>query len=553
MSITSGILQAGEVPGESYYPFSLTMGQEIREVAARDKNCMSKTLPFAAPAFAETKRMTGTAKGVSPEVLGRYEPVIGLEVHVQLLTNTKALCGCANKFGGEPNTHICPACLGLPGALPVLNQRAVEFAVLAATAINCEVREQSVFARKNYFYPDLPKGYQISQFDKQLAEHGWIDVPALDGTGHSITKRIGITRLHMEEDAGKSMHDGFPESATKTYVDLNRCGTPLIEIVSEPDLRTPDEAYEYLTRLKEILLYTGVSDCNMEAGSLRCDANVIVRPRGQEQFGTKAEVKNVNSFRFIRSALEYEIERQVEVIESGGRVTQETRLWNANEGRTYSMRSKEQAHDYRYFPEPDLPPLVVGEEWRKEILEALPELPEARRARMIAEYEINPQDAMTLTATRGFADQFETAAKAAKSPKRVVSLITSELTGRLKAAGLEMEKSPVTLKGIVLAADLVESGELSSKMLKQLLDSSFAESRDFAEVYEREKPQQISDPAALGKLIQEVIAANPKQLEQYRAGKKTVAAFFVGQVLRLSKGQANPALLNELVTKQLDA
>jgi aspartyl-tRNA(Asn)/glutamyl-tRNA(Gln) amidotransferase subunit B len=514
---------------------------------------MRKTLPFEADALLESKVMTVSATSVSPEVLDRYEPVIGLEVHVQLLTNTKAFCGCANQFGGEPNTHICPTCLGLPGSLPVLNQRAVEFAVLAATAINCEVREHSVFARKNYFYPDLPKGYQISQFDKPLAEHGWIDVPAVDGSGHTVTKRIGITRLHMEEDAGKSMHDGFPESATKTYVDLNRCGTPLIEIVSEPDLRTPDEAYEYLTRLKEILLYTGVSDCNMEEGSLRCDANVSVRPRGQKQFGTKAEVKNVNSFRFIRSALEYEIERQVELIESGGRVAQETRLWNANEGRTYSMRSKEQAHDYRYFPEPDLPPLLVSGAWRAILATRLPELPEARRKRMIAEYEISLQDAHTLTATRGFADQFEMAAKRAKSPRRVANLILSELMGRLKAKGLELEQSPITLPGLVQAADLAESGEISSKQLKGLFDTAFENGEDFGTVYEREKPQQISDPTALDKLIQEVMAANPKQLEQYRAGKKTVAAFFVGQVMRVSKGQANPALLNELVTKLLDS
>jgi aspartyl-tRNA(Asn)/glutamyl-tRNA(Gln) amidotransferase subunit B len=494
-----------------------------------------------------------TVKSMSPEALDRYEPVIGLEVHVQLLTETKAFCGCANRFGGEPNTHICPACLGLPGSLPVLNQRAVEFAVMAATAINCEVREQSVFARKNYFYPDLPKGYQISQFDKPLAEHGWIDVPALDASGQAIVKRIGITRLHMEEDAGKSMHDGFPESASKTYVDLNRCGTPLIEIVSEPDLRTPDEAYEYLTRLKEILLYTGVSDCNMEEGSLRCDANVSVRPRGQQKFGTKAEVKNVNSFRFIRSALEYEIERQVELIESGGRVAQETRLWNANEGRTYSMRSKEQAHDYRYFPEPDLPPLVVTGEWKAMLAGRLPELPEARRKRMVAEYEINLQDAHTLTATQAFADQFEEAAKQARSPRRVANLILSELMGRLKAKGLELEQSPITMRGLVQAADLAEAGELSSKQLKGLFDSAFEKGEDFGVVYEREKPQQISDPAALEKMIQDVMAANPKQLEQYRGGKKTVAAFFVGQVMRLSKGQANPVLLNELVTRQLDS
>src|ERR1039458_6432374 len=406
-----------------------------------------------------------TTTALSPEILAKYQPVIGLEVHVQLLTESKAFCGCVNRYGGEPNTHVCPTCLGLPGALPVLNRRAVELAVLAAKAIHCEIRETSVFSRKNYFYPDSPKGYQISQFDLPIAEHGWIDVPDATGAANGVPgdrssspgcKRIGITRLHLEEDAGKSLHDGFADSVSRTYIDLNRCGTPLVEIVSEPDIRTPDEAFEYLTRLKEILLYTGVSDCNMEEGSLRCDANVSVRPMGQEKFGTKAEVKNVNSFKFIRAALEYEIERQVEVIESGGRVAQETRLWNANEGRTYSMRSKEQAHDYRYFPEPDLPPLVVGEVWRQEILKALPELPETRRERMIAEYEISPQDAMTLTATRAFADRFEAAARRARSPRRVVSLITSELTGRLKLAGLDLGQSPVSLAGIVMAADLAE-------------------------------------------------------------------------------------------------
>ncbi len=320
------------------------------------------------------------AATLSSALLAKYEPVIGLEVHVQLLTATKAFCGCANHFGSEPNTNICPVCLGLPGALPVLNSKAVEFAALASMALNCQVRERSIFARKNYFYPDLPKGYQISQFDKPLAEHGWIEVPTADGG----TKRIGITRLHMEEDAGKSLHDGFADSATRTYLDLNRCGTPLAEIVSDPDIRTPDEAFEYLTRLKEILLYCGVSDCNMEEGSLRCDANVSVRPCGQTEFGTKVEVKNVNSFRFVRLALEYEIERQIEVIESGGRISQESRLWNANEGRTYSMRSKEQAHDYRYVPEPDLPPLIVSPEFLAETKKKLPELPEARRARFVA-------------------------------------------------------------------------------------------------------------------------------------------------------------------------
>jgi aspartyl-tRNA(Asn)/glutamyl-tRNA(Gln) amidotransferase subunit B len=490
-----------------------------------------------------------TITALSPEILAKYQPVIGLEVHVQLLTESKAFCGCVNRYGGEPNTHVCPTCLGLPGALPVLNRRAVELAVLAAKAIHCEIRETSIFSRKNYFYPDSPKGYQISQFDQPLAENGLIDIPDANGA----TKRIGITRLHMEEDAGKSLHDGFADSVSRTYIDLNRCGTPLVEIVSEPDIRTPDEAFEYLTRLKEILLYTGVSDCNMEEGSLRCDANVSVMLKGAEKFGTKAEVKNVNSFRYIRAALEYEIERQIEVLESGNRVVQESRLWNNAEGRTYSMRSKEQAHDYRYFPEPDLPPLVVGSAWQQEIFKDLPELPEARRERMIAVYDIAPQDAMTLTATRAFADQFETAAKVAKNPKRVVSLITSELTGRLKAAGLELEQSPVTLAGIVMAADLAEAGDLSSKMLKQLFDSCFAENKDFPEIYQRDKPQQISDTAVIEAMIDEVIVANPKQVAQYVAGKKTVAAFFVGNVMRLSKGQANPTLLNELVTKKLDA
>ena len=488
------------------------------------------------------------ATAVSSECLTRFEPVIGLEVHVQLLTASKIFCGCANRFGSDPNTNICPVCIGLPGALPVLNAKAVEFATLASLALNCQVREQSIFARKNYFYPDLPKGYQISQYDKPLAEHGWIDVPAADGS----MKRIGITRVHMEEDAGKSLHEGFSDSAARTYLDLNRCGTPLVEIVSEPDIRTPDEAFEYLTRLKEILLYAGVSDCNMEEGSLRCDANVSVRLKGAERFGTKVEVKNVNSFKFVRAALEYEIERQAEVIESGGHVTQETRLWDANEGRTYSMRSKEQAHDYRYFPEPDLPPLVVSHEFLERRTAELPELPEARRKRMIAEYDLSVQDAHTLTASREFADRFEAAAKTARNPRRVANVLLSEVGGRLKALGIELDQSPVSMAGIVLAADLLDEGKISSKQMKQLFDVCFEKGDDFGPVYEREKPQQITDASALEKLIDEVIAANPKQVEQYRGGKKTMAGFFVGQVMRASKGQANPALLNELVVKKLE-
>ena len=319
-----------------------------------------------------------TTPDISVSARAKYEPVIGLEVHVQLLTATKIFCSCSTHFGDPPNTNVCPVCLGLPGALPVLNRKAVEFATLAAMALNCRINETSIFARKNYFYPDLPKGYQISQYDKPLAEHGAIEIKVNGGT-----KKIGITRVHLEEDAGKSLHEGFASSSETTAIDLNRSGVPLIEIVSEPDIASPDEAYEYLTRLKEIILYTGVSDCNMEEGSLRCDGNISVRPRGQKEFGTKTEVKNVNSFRFIREALEYEIERQIGVIESGGKITQETRLYNSNEGKTYGMRSKEQAHDYRYFPEPDLLPLVVDAKWQAEIRDTLPELPEARRKRMV--------------------------------------------------------------------------------------------------------------------------------------------------------------------------
>ena len=488
-----------------------------------------------------------TLTQLSAAVREKYEPVIGLEVHVQLLTATKIFCGCSTQFGAPPNTNVCPVCLGLPGALPVLNKKAVEFAVLAAQALNCQVRETSIFARKNYFYPDLPKGYQISQYDKPLAEHGYIEIPA--GAG---TKRIGITRLHLEEDAGKSLHEGFPDSATYTYIDLNRSGVPLIEIVSEPDMRTPDEAHEYLTLLKEIILYTGVSDCNMEEGSLRCDANVSVRPKGQEKFGTKTEIKNVNSFRFIREALEYEIDRQIEIIEGGGRIEQETRLYSPGEGRTHGMRSKEQAHDYRYFPEPDLLPLVVDAQHQEAIRRMLPELPQARRRRMVAQYGITDYDARVLTADKNLAEQFEEAAKAAKNPKRVANLVQSELMGRLKAKGLDIEKSPISMKGVALSADLLETNTISSKILKDLYDKAFENSLDFPAIYEREKPQQITDTAAIEKIIDEVLAASPKQLEQYRGGKTTVIGFFVGQVMKASKGQASPTLVNELLKKKLE-
>src|SRR5579862_5370292 len=394
-----------------------------------------------------------TEAAIAPEVLAQYEVVIGLEVHVQLLTRTKIFCGCSTRFGDPPNANTCPVCLGLPGTLPVLNKRAVELGMQAALALNCTVHEHSRFARKNYFYPDLPKGYQISQYELPLATGGWLEVDV-----HGEKKRIGITRLHLEEDAGKSLHDGFPHSAEKTYVDFNRCGTPLSEIVSEPDMRTPDEAYAYLTTLRQILLYTGVSDCNMEEGSLRCDANVSVRRRGAKEFGTKVEVKNLNSFRFLQKALEYEIERHIGVIEGGGRIIQETRLWHQAEGYTVGMRSKEKAHDYRYFPEPDLLPVHVSAAWRDSVKAALPELPAAKRARFVSAYGVTPYDAEVLTGSQALADYFEAAVKAGAPPKSAANWIQTELLRRLNDSGKEITASPVSPAALGELVVLVDSG-----------------------------------------------------------------------------------------------
>jgi aspartyl-tRNA(Asn)/glutamyl-tRNA(Gln) amidotransferase subunit B len=486
--------------------------------------------------------MSSSLAGVaSPEAIEKYESVIGLEVHVQLGTATKIFCGCPTSFGAAPNSNVCPVCLGLPGALPVLNQHAVELAIQAALAMHCRVNSFSRFARKNYFYPDLPKGYQISQYDQPLAEHGWLEI--------SGGRRIGVTRLHMEDDAGKSIHDGFKDSDRYTYVDLNRSGTPLIEIVSEPDLRSSAEAYDYLTELKLVMQYVGISECDMEKGQLRCDANVSVMPKGATEFGTKAEIKNLNSFRFAKMAIDYEIGRQVALLESGGKVAQESRLYNVETGATVSMRSKEHAHDYRYFPEPDLVPLQVSDAWLGRVREALGELPADLRRRFIEQYGLREYDANVLTSTRALSDYFERAAKASRDPKAVANWVTGDLTGALK--GRDIAESPVSAENLGELVSLISAGEISGKLAKEIFAKMF-ESGDAARaIMDREGLKQISDAGALGKMVDDVIAANPKQVEQYKSGKITVIGFLVGQVMKASKGQANPAAVNDLLREKL--
>jgi aspartyl-tRNA(Asn)/glutamyl-tRNA(Gln) amidotransferase subunit B len=487
-----------------------------------------------------------TESTVTPELLAKYEPVIGLEVHAQLLTRTKIFCGCSTRFGDPPNSNVCPVCLGLPGTLPVLNRRAVEMGIRAALALNCTVHERSRFARKNYFYPDLPKGYQISQYELPLATGGWLEI---EHGGE--TKRIGITRLHLEEDAGKSLHDGFPHSDEKTYVDYNRCGTPLSEIVSEPDMRSPDEAYAYLTTLRQILLYTGVSDCNMEEGSLRCDANVSVRLRGAKEYGTKVEVKNLNSFRYLAKALQFEIERHIGILETGGHLTQETRLWNQPAGRTESMRSKEKAHDYRYFPEPDLLPVHVSEAWREEVRASLPELPGAKRSRFVSAYGITAYDAEVLTDSQALASYFEAVVKAGAPGKASANWMQTELLRRLNDSGKEISASPVSPAGLGQLVSLVESGKITAAVGKKVFAAMFETGRAASEIIAAEGlGAQVKDDA-VEQAAREVIAKNPDNVAKYKAGNEGVFKFFVGQVMKATRGQANPQVVNEIVRKLL--
>ncbi len=486
------------------------------------------------------------APGIAPEVLAKYEPVIGLEVHAQLRTQTKIFCGCSTRFGDPPNSNVCPVCLGLPGTLPVLNGRALEMAVRAALALNCTVQEHSQFARKNYFYPDLPKGYQISMYELPLAEHGWLDIEFEGGK-----KRVGITRLHMEEDAAKAMHEGFPDSAEKTYIDYNRCGTPLIEIVSEPDLRTATEAYAYLNTLKQVLLYTGVSDCNMEEGSLRCDANVSVRKRGTEAFGTKVEVKNLNSFRYLARALEYEIERHIGILESCGRLEQETRLWNQAAGRTEPMRAKERAHDYRYFPEPDLLPVRVTPAWREEIARTMPELPGAKRDRFVRDYGITPYDAGVLTAGADLAGFFEQTVKAGAPAKTVANWMQTELLRRLNDSGAEIASSPVTPSALANLLRVVEGGQITPAIGKKVFAAMFETGKSADAIIAAEGLAQISDAGPIEQACRDVIAKNPENVAKYKAGNEGVFKFFVGQVMKATRGQANPQLVNDILKRLL--
>jgi aspartyl-tRNA(Asn)/glutamyl-tRNA(Gln) amidotransferase subunit B len=477
-----------------------------------------------------------------------YEPVIGLEIHAQLLTDTKIFCGCSTRFGAPPNTNVCTVCLGLPGALPVLNRRAVEFAIRAAHALNCTVQPRSIFARKNYFYPDLPKGYQISQYERPIAVAGYVEYEA-----GGAARRVGITRAHLEEDAGKSLHEGFSDSDRRTYLDFNRSGVPLLEIVTEPDLRSAAEAGEFFSRLRAILVAIRVNDGNMEEGSLRCDANVSVRPAGTSTFGTKAEVKNLNSFRHVQKALEYEIARQASVLREGGRVEQETRLWDAAAGRTVSMRSKEEAHDYRYFPEPDLPPLEVSVEWIEQIRRELPELPDARRRRFVADYGLPDYDAAILTQSRALGDYYEAVAAAAGNAKAASNWIMGELTRKMNELGVDVEAVGITPQALAGLIRLVDSGTITGPVAKDVFEKMYGSGRSAQEIVAAEGLASINDDAALEAAVRDAIARNETAVAQYRAGKQQTFGFLVGQVMKATRGKANPAAVNALMKKLLES
>jgi len=477
----------------------------------------------------------------------KYEAVIGLEVHAQMLTDSKIFCGCSTKFGSEPNTQTCPICIGMPGVLPVLNKKALEFAIKTGLATDCKISSYSRFARKNYFYPDLPKGYQISQYELPICEHGFIEIVV-----DSEIKRIGITRIHMEEDAGKNIHESASGGAgNHSFVDLNRAGVPLMEIVSEPDIRSPKEAAEYMKKLRAILRYLGVCDGNMEQGSLRCDANVSIRPVGQKEYGTRAEVKNINSFKFVEKALEYEIKRQIKVLEEGGKIIQETRLWDSNKGITESMRGKEEAHDYRYFPEPDLVPITVEQKWIDEIKASLPELPDAKSKRFASEYGLPEDDADLLTSEKALAEWFEEAVKAGGHPKAAANWMMGELMRLLNEENKFIEECRLKPKQLVGMLKLMDKGTISGKIAKVVFEEMYKTGKDAESIVKEKGLVQISDEGAIEKAVDEVIAKNPKEVERFKAGDEKLLGFFVGQIMKLTKGKANPRIVNEMVKKRL--
>jgi len=476
-----------------------------------------------------------------------FEPVIGLEIHAQLLTATKIFCGCSTKFGAEPNTALCPVCAGLPGALPVLNRHAVELATKAALALGCRVHPRSIFARKNYFYPDLPKGYQISQYDRPLATEGTV---AFSSDGRAV--RVGITRVHMEEDAGKSLHDGLPDSARSTHLDFNRSGVPLIEIVTEPDLRSAADAAEAFSRVREVLVAIGVNDGNMEEGSLRCDANVSVRPEGTSAFGVKTELKNLNSFRHVQRAIEFEIDRHVRAREAGTPIVQETRLWDPSAGRSTVMRTKEEADDYRYFPEPDLPPLVLDQAWIEAIRGTLPELPEARRARFVAQYQLPEYDAGVLTQSMALADYFERVAAGSGNAKSASNWVMGELTRKLNETRDPIERVPLASDALAELIALIDKGAISGPIAKEVFEKMYGSGRRAAEIVDAEGLARIDDPAAIDKVVSEVLEGHAATVAEYRAGKTKTFGFLVGQVMKATAGKADPARVNESVRRVLD-